>query len=258
MRALVGLIKSLKFLHFAEDNHVIPVFRLGRYHRAGGPGFFWTIPLLERTLPTVKTSIYVGDFYFEELLSQDNIPFSLKATVLYTFDPKSAIPAAAAQLVQGGDSLLHVIVRDYANQGLRRLAAKFKAEDLSSSEARFKIERNLTRFLTAEMRALGLAPLKNGGVLLKEVIGHEKFRRAMLDVKRLDANLQVVTSYQAVGDLIQQAIQAGFVSNLEELQGNLTLLSTLSPLESVQPQQSFDIHQALPHVNGRHFHQNGN
>ena len=250
MSWLIRFLQSLLFVHFAPDNHVRPVRRLGRYHRVAGSGYFLTFPLVERVLPPVKTSIYVGDFFFGEILSQDNVPFTLKATILFTFNPKLALKEAAAQLVQGGDQLLQLIVQEYANQGLRRLTSRFKAEKLSAGEARFLIEWNLSRFLTTEMRALGLAPLKNGGILVKEITAHEKFRRAMLDARRLEANLQVVTSYHAVGDLIRQAIQAGFVAGLDEMDGNLTLLSTLSPLESIDPTYALDIHQAPVVQNG--------
>ncbi len=256
MKRLINIFKSLFFFHFAPDNHVSPVLRLGRYHRVDGPGFFWTIPLLEQALSPVKTGLHVGNFSFTETLSQDNIPFTVRMTVLFSFKPQSALKTAAAQLVLEGDDLLQLIVKEYTSQGLRRLTAKFKAEKLSSGEARFSIEQNLARFLLAELRALGLAPLANGGILIKEVVGHDKFRRAMLDAKRLDANLQVVTSYHAVGNLIQQAIQAGFVTSLEELDGNLTLLSTLAPLESIHPSYSMKLNQ-MPMVQNRQHTRNG-
>lgn len=250
MKWLMRILGSLVGIHFAPDNHVVPVLRLGRYHRVKGPGFFWINPLIERALPPVKTSIHVGNFVFEEVLSKDNIPFSIKMTVLFTFDPAAAVKSAAAVLVRAGDDLLQIIVKDYTNQGLRRLVAKFDAEELCGQIAMSTIERNLARFLAAEMRALGLAPLKRGGVLIKETIAPEKFKRGLLNAKRLEAILQALTRYP-VGDLIQQAIQAGFVTGLEDLESNLTLLSTLSPLENVYPPYLRDIHKIATVQNGR-------
>ncbi len=255
MKWLIRILGKLVGIHFAPDNHVVPVVRLERYHRVEGPGFFWIIPLLERTLSPVKTSIYVGNFIFEEILTRDNVPFKVKMTVLFTFKPVTALKSAAAVLVRGGEDLLKLIVKDYTSQGLRRLAAKFDAEELGGHIAMSTIERNLGRSLTAEMRALGIAPLKSGGILIKEAVAPEKFKRGVLNARRLEAILQALTRYP-VGDLIQQAIQAGFVTGLEDLESELTLLSTLSPLERVYPPYPRDIH-GMPVSPREHSRWNG-
>ena len=52
------------------------------------------------------------------------------------------------------------------------------------------IERDLTRFLTGELRVLGLAPLKTGGLLVKETIAPEKFKRTMLGVRQEEAFIE--------------------------------------------------------------------
>jgi regulator of protease activity HflC (stomatin/prohibitin superfamily) len=104
MKKLLWAIANLFGLYFAPDNYVIPVLRFGRYRRVGGPGFVWTWPVIEQTLPPLKTSLYVGNFVFEEVLSQDNIPFKVHVTVLFIFDPDSAVKNAAAQLVRAGRS----------------------------------------------------------------------------------------------------------------------------------------------------------
>jgi len=168
-------------------------------------------------------------------------------TVLFTFYPDQALHNAAAQLVQAGESLLKTIVKDYTAQGLRRLASRFEAEELCGQTAMSAIERDLTRFLRLEMVNLGLAPLPSGGILIKETMPPEKFQRGVLNARRLEAILQALTRYP-VGELIQQAIQAGFVTGLEDLQSDLTLLSTLSPLEDLPPYLA-DIHR-LPMRNG--------
>ncbi len=227
MKALLKFLGRLLGLHFAPDNHIIPVLRMGLYHRAGGPSFTWLIPLLEQALPPVKTSIHVGNFFFDEVMSKDNIPFEIQMTVLFTFDPDSALKNAAAVLVKGGEGLFQIIVKDYTNQGLRRLVARFDAEKLCGEVAMSDIEKNLTRFLTAELGVLGLAPLRSGGVLIKETIAPEKFKHGVLNAGRFGAMLQTLTSYHALGNLIEQAIQAGFVTGLEDLDGNLTFLPNM-------------------------------
>jgi hypothetical protein len=223
LKRLFAALGRIVGVHFAPDNHVIPVFRFGRYHRVGGPGFVLIMPLVEQALPPVKTSIHVGNFRFEEVLSKDNIPFEVWMTVLFTFDPTSALKSAAAMLVQSNENLLRIIVKDFTNQGLRRLVSRFKAEELCSGSTMSTIEQHLARLLTAELRILGIAPLKNDGILIKETIAPEKFKRTMLNVKQQESILEVLRSYP-VAELVQLLNQVMFVNNLEDHPGNLALL----------------------------------
>lgn len=225
MNWLIQTIGKLFGIHFAPDNHVIPVLRWGRYHRVKGPGLFWIMPLFEKALPAVKTSIHVGDFFFEEVLSKDNIPFQIQVTVLFIFAPNEAIKEAAAQLVRAGDALLQTIVREFTNRRLRRMVATFNAEELSGDEVVAKIEKGLVHYLKYEMSRLGLKPLKahNGGVMIKEVIAPEKFKRTMLDVKHDEAILEVLRGYP-VPELVQLLNQVIFANSLKDHSGQLALM----------------------------------
>jgi regulator of protease activity HflC (stomatin/prohibitin superfamily) len=247
MKRWLLIIGWLFGLRFAKDNHVIPIVRMGRYHRVAGPGFFWINILVDTTLPPVKTSLYVGNFVFDEILSKEGIPFRIHLTVLFTFDPRKALTNVAAALVRAEDGLLEIIVKDYTNQGLRRLASRFNAEELWS-EAMITVERDLTHLLTAEMRALGIAPLRTGGVLIKELFVPEKFQRAILNARQLQAILYALAPYP-VPDLIEQAIRAVFTTNLEGQELTL-LLSALSPGELAEPSYVLDVHNLLKQ-NGR-------
>jgi regulator of protease activity HflC (stomatin/prohibitin superfamily) len=242
MKGLIAMLGRIVGIYFTPDNHATPVLRLGRYHRVEQPGFCWKIPILEQALPPVKTSLHVGNFTFFDVPSKDNIHFKVQMTVLFTFKPTEALKSAAAMLVRGGDDLLQVIVKDYTNQGLRRLASRFEAEEFCWGSAMSTIEQNLTHFLTAEMHTLGIAPLRRGGILIKETIAPDKFKQTMLNVRLHEATLRVLASYREL-NLIKQAIQAEFVTGLEDLEGNLTLLSTFSPLETVYPAYPLDPHQ---------------
>ena len=194
IKLLLWVLRLFGFV-FTPDNQVTPVMRLGRYHHSIDPGLRWTIPVIERTLDPVKTSIYVGSFYFEELLSRDNIPYTVQVTILFTFNPDKAIKPAAAQLVKGGEQLLKTIVRDYTNQGLRRLAARYGAECLSNDITLTLIEKNLTAYLISTMRPLGLAPLKRDGILIKELVAPPQFKHTIFDVKHDESILEVLRSY---------------------------------------------------------------
>ena len=225
MKRLLAFFGRLVGLHFVPDNHVAPVLHLGRYDRVGGPGFFWIIPIIERTLPPIKTSLYVGNFVFSEVLSKDNIPFTMNLTVLFAFDPASALKAAAAQFVRAGEGVLMQVVREFTNRRLRRLVADFNAEQLCGPARLGAIERDLPRYLKNEMRLLGLAPLsaQDGGVMIKEIIAPDTFKRTMLDVKHDEAMLEVLRSYPAP-ELVHLLNQLIFVNSLKDYSGELALM----------------------------------
>jgi hypothetical protein len=120
---------------------------------------------------------------------------------------------------------LHDIVEGYASQGLRRLASTFTAEELGGKTAVSNIENALTHFLKIQLGVLGLVPLRQGGILIKEVIAPEKFKQAMLHVHQHQATLQMLSKYPE--KLIEQAIRTDFLTGLEDHSGNLTLFSSL-------------------------------
>ncbi|MFN8457506.1 MAG: SPFH domain-containing protein [Anaerolineae bacterium] len=253
MKRLMVMLARLVGIHPCPDNHIIPVFRLGRFQRVGRARFVLTIPLIEQALPPVKTSIHVGDFTFNEILTKNNVPFKIQMTVLFTFNPNSALKSAAAELVRGGNELLKVIVKDYANQGLRRLVSKYEASELGSQQAMTTIERTLTRFLLTELRPLGLAPLKEGGVLIKELIAPAEFKQSILDARRLEAILYTLAGFPMPG-LVEQAIRAGFVTGLERLESNV-FLSNLPSLETGL--LSDWLNNSLASVRNGQHHKNG-
>lgn len=182
-------------LHFSPDNYVVPVLRMERYHRVRGPGFFWIWPFFERTLPAVKTSLYVGAYQFENVLSKDGIPFTMRLTILFSFNPEKAIDTAKPVLVKLSEGDILAIVRDYANQGLRRFVSRFGARDLCQKEPLTDIEQDLTEFLAKALAILGIEPLPTGGLLIKETIPSEAFQRAMQSVTEDSASLDLLQRY---------------------------------------------------------------
>lgn len=248
MKNLLSWLGTFIGLYFAADNYVVPVMRWGLYHRVVGSGFFWIIPFLEHTLPPVKTSLYVGNFTFVDVPSKDNILFTIRMTVLFSFQPTSAHPDAAAVLVKGGSDLLSSIVNDYASDGLRRLTAQFKAEELSGKPAILSIKRNLASLLRLQLAPLGIIPLRQDGLLIKEVIAPEKFKRAMVEARRIEAIVRAIAQYPTP-HLVEQALRAEFISDVDQID-NLTLLSGTHPPETLALPYLPQLQQ-LPKPNGR-------
>lgn len=225
MKSVIKFVGKFVGFRFAPDNHIVPILRMEQFNRVEKAGYFWINPFIEQTLPPVSVGLQVGSFEFHEVLSRDNIPFTLKLTVLFQFDPSLPPAKVLAQVVRVPAEKLRDIVKDYASQGLRRLASEYKAEELGGKTAVSNIETHLADFLRVNLHVLGLVPLRQNGLLIKEIIAPEKFKQAMLHVKQHQATLEILRSYPE--GLVAQAIRADFLTGLEDHHGNLTLFSSL-------------------------------
>jgi hypothetical protein len=148
-------------------------------------------------------------------------------TILYKFDPGDTQPEIAAQLVRAPVDLLHLIVKDYASQGLRRLASTFKSDEIPHAFARAVIERDLSRFLIGQLAVLGISPLKEGGLLVKEIVPPEKFKQSMVNVRGLEATMRELVAYRSPA-LMEWGTLATFLTNLVDRQGEILFMPPLS------------------------------
>ncbi|MBK8128918.1 MAG: SPFH domain-containing protein [bacterium] len=213
-------------LRFAPDNHVLPVLRFDQFQKLAGPGYFWINPWTQETLPPVSLGIRIGQYTFTDVVSADNIPHDINLTILYKLEPALVRLEALAQLVRLSDREVQKIVKDYASQGLRRLAALYMAESLTGRRETTAVERDLTNLLRSQLRPLGLQPLRQGGLLIKEIIPAPGFRQALLQAKQHQTTLRVLSAYKE-SRLIEQAIRAQLVAGLQTQTGTVNLFSIL-------------------------------
>ena len=108
------------------------------------------------------------------------------------------------------------------------------------------IERDLTNYLRAQLRVLGLVTLRQGGVLIKETTPPEKFKMAMLAAKQHQITLQVLGDHYE-GELIEQAIRAQFLAGIEGHEGNITLWSSLDGSAIIPPYMVNGAERPSPH-----------
>ena len=221
MKVLVRLGNAVG-IHFVPENHVVAVMRRGMYHRLGGPGFIWRIPLIESVTPPIEIGIRFLPFTVKRALTKDAMSINVDLTVLYSFDPSLSIRQIAAQLVRCVPDVLEGIVVDKVDNCLRRIVARFEAKQLCEGETVAQIQHELTRSLTAELRPLGLSPARNGGVIIKEVTLPEGLLRTILEAKRHETTLEVFKKY---GDgKIDKAVIAELANNPTSQDGTLPLL----------------------------------
>lgn len=223
-RGLTFLAKLLAF-HFVPENHKAAVTRFGMYHSARGPGFVWVAPFVEGVENVFKVGIRFATFTFKQVFSSDGVPFDFELAVLYRFDPDSARRPIAAQLVRQPEHILENIVKDYADQSLRRTVAHYRGEDICNGGPIAEIEQRVIEGLTTRVRHLGLAPSADKGVIIKEITPPPDFVETVLAAKGHDLILRVLTAYREAD--VDQALYAKFVSSLGKGDGSV-FLSSLS------------------------------
>jgi regulator of protease activity HflC (stomatin/prohibitin superfamily) len=209
-------------IHFVPENHVVAVMRLGMYHRLGGPGFIWCIPLIERVTPPINIGMRFLPFTIKRALTKDAISINVGLTVIYSFDPNLPTRRIAAQLVRCAPKQLKGIVEDKVDNCLRRIVARFEAKQLCAGETIAQIQHELTRSLTVELRPLGLSPARKGGVMIKEVNLPGGLLQTILEARRHELTLEVLKKY---GDgKIDKAVIAELANNPASQDGALPLL----------------------------------
>ena len=99
---ILVLLDSIRILREYERGHV---FRLGIYSRSYGPGFSFTLPVIENMVK-IDLRIITVDLPTQEVLTQDNIPVHIDAIYYFQFNPDrmyyhSEYEYAVSEIVQG-------------------------------------------------------------------------------------------------------------------------------------------------------------
>lgn len=228
MRRILNSLARLIGIHFVQENHVAPVFRLGMYNRVRGPGFFWIIPVLESVGQPVPSGFRFASLSVSGTLSRDSIPIDIDLAVFFRFDPAQTLRQIAAQLVRAPEHVLTDIAKDYADSYLRKVVANFTAEDICSGKAVARLQRHLSRILADKLGFLGYVIDLNSGVLVKTITASPEFQQTMLDAKRYEVTLRVLNAYQAAD--VDQALFAELVKGLTKGDGAVQFLSLADAL----------------------------
>lgn len=89
--AVLAGLAGLTSIHVALDWERFVVLRGGKYNRLGGPGIFFTIPLLEYCTLRVDQRTQITPFGAEETLTADVVPLDVDAVLYWViWDPEKA------------------------------------------------------------------------------------------------------------------------------------------------------------------------
>ncbi|HOW71959.1 MAG TPA: slipin family protein [Phycisphaerae bacterium] len=68
------------------------ILRLGRFHRLGGPGVFWLVPIVDRVARLVDMRVRATDFQAESTLTRDTVPVNVDAICFWhVWDAQKAV-----------------------------------------------------------------------------------------------------------------------------------------------------------------------
>lgn len=91
LTALVIGILTFTSVHVALDWERFVILRFGKFHRLGGPGLFFTIPLVEYCTLRVDQRTHITPFGAEETLTSDVVPLDIDAVLSWMiWDPRKA------------------------------------------------------------------------------------------------------------------------------------------------------------------------
>lgn len=251
MNPLLKTVSRFSLIKFIGDNETLPVMRFNRLHRFANGRFAFVIPLIEEALPPVKTSIRVGACQFSDIHTADGIPFVIKLTILFKFQPETIPRSIAAQLVTAPTGTLEQIILDYSDHAVRKVVARFSAQTMLTAAARNQLQQSLSHYLRSTVSPLGLFVLPQEGVLLKEMTPHERYRQNLLMADKWHATLEAMSQYADMS-LLERGIQGALVDSLEQRSGDTNLVAPpiwpLTPPDAPSPP-----HTSLPPkpINGR-------
>lgn len=89
--ALIAALLAIMGIHIAQQWEKVVVLRLGKFNRIGGPGLFWTLPIIEQNVMRVDGRMRVTTFGAEETLTSDLVPLNVNAVLFWmVWDAKAA------------------------------------------------------------------------------------------------------------------------------------------------------------------------
>lgn len=220
---------------FTPDNHLTPIFQYKLFNRLAEPGFSPINPFVESAYPAIKTSIRVGNFLFDEALSDDSIPMEIQLTILFKFDPRGCDNKIIAQFALVGDEVFTAIIEDYARQGLMQLISRYRAEELKEARVQNEMKNALFRSVNADVAVLGLSIPVAGCITFQRLVPHARYVRTQLENANLFAKLkQLKLVDEKTVDLL---VRTDALHTLEHIEGGMFFADLARLLGQSPPEQ---------------------
>ena len=178
----VKLMGMLGYRH-VPDKMVQVIERNGRYHRAVGNTFVRRLPFVESFGPQVRVGIRVVENLYENIISRDGVPHSIKVCVKIIFDLRESDPKIAPLLVQNGEGLLNGKVAALVDLTIRRIVSHLYATELLSPDIPIQLEEAIENNLG--LFGASLFP-GDDGLVVKEILSPPRMRESRTEATNIE------------------------------------------------------------------------
>ncbi len=176
---LRDLKKKLSLHRRVPELHAIIVEKDGQVLRLAGPGYVRINRLNENFGPIIRTGPQSPvQVELQNVRSGDGLPFSVKATVFYGFNPHKCNLKTHPHLVRNAPAPQQGILGNFAKQEIRNGIGKFKAEQLRLGNAPEQLETQLKPALRRKVLFAGIDLYR---VVITEIAPPAKWDAAILE-----------------------------------------------------------------------------
>jgi hypothetical protein len=140
---------------FVPQHYVQVVYRMGKYAGCRGPGLIYHSRLTETLGPLVFIKGQRNEYQFENVISRDVLPVTLRVATSVTYDPAAA-PDLASTLTHAPREAYVTIAGIYIRWALLAAANRFNASELTQAGVRAQIENTVQEQANQELKFLGL------------------------------------------------------------------------------------------------------
>lgn len=206
------LIEMLGFRH-VPDNYVQVIERYGRYHRAVDGPFVRRRVFSESFGAQIRVGIRLVDQVFENVISRDGVPHSIRVAVKIYFDLRQASRQMAVLIVQNGEALVTGRVASLIEVALRREVGQLESTKLLLPEVPLKLEKAIKERLK-KIDVMGVSLLEvEDAIVVKGILPPVRMQENRTEATNIE---ETIASFlrQAKPEQIRSAILAHLLRDI--------------------------------------------
>ncbi len=153
---------------FVPDNTLQVIYSNGLYAGVRGPGQFRYNRVTETLGPIISIAAQRRTLVFTEMLSEDNLPITVRLNILFNYDPRRA-PQFAKALVRSTPEVRLNLVTSFAERATRIAISQRNSMELPQAPVLAAMEEEITRALQTDLETLGFAFPTNRPVMVLQI-----------------------------------------------------------------------------------------
>lgn len=217
--ALIVAILACSSFHIAQQWERAVILRLGKFNRVSGPGFFFTIPVIEHCTMRIDQRVRATAFGAEETLTSDLVPLDVDAVLFWVvWDAEKACTEVGNY---------HYAIQFSAQTALRDAIGRASVAEVAVR--RTQLDRELERILEEKVAPWGITILS---VEIRDILIPKELQEVMsLEAQaeqRKKARIALMEAEQDIFGMMEE-----MESSLENMDNALKLRAMHLLYESV-------------------------